>query len=135
MAILVLGCNETFKSAYKTLDQAKADGAIQRGWVPDNLPAESYDIREIHNLDTNWVRGSFSLTSDEFKQFKASLQRDLRIKSQYVDLEPNGADKFKLDRKESTRTLSMRGYEIYTYKYFGYAIHWGQGHGFYWNSK
>lgn len=39
--------------SYPSLAEARADGAIERGWLPAFLPASSRDIAEIHNLDTN----------------------------------------------------------------------------------
>jgi hypothetical protein len=47
------GCSEEFESRYSTKADAVRDGAIVRGWIPDILPADAVDIREVHNIDTN----------------------------------------------------------------------------------
>ena len=46
------------ESHYPTFAAAVADGAVARGWVPDMLPADATDIREMHDLDTEevWIR-------------------------------------------------------------------------------
>ena len=50
-----VGClpGETPEQAYTGYDEAKADGAIGRGWIPEGLPETAVDIREKHNLDNN----------------------------------------------------------------------------------
>jgi hypothetical protein len=40
-------------AAYDTFADAVADGASQRGWLPDFVPVSATDLRESHNLDTN----------------------------------------------------------------------------------
>ena len=48
---------------YASFAEAKADGAITRGWIPSFVPESAHDIRESHNLDTNeqWIRFDFAL--------------------------------------------------------------------------
>jgi len=46
-------------NSYKNLLTAKADNAIEKGWVPAIIPESAYDIGETHNLDTNVFYGSF----------------------------------------------------------------------------
>lgn len=53
MLIPLVACGEVQESAYATLAEAKADGAMQRGWIPEWVPDSAVDIREIHDLDIN----------------------------------------------------------------------------------
>lgn len=46
-------------NSYKDLLTAKADNAIERGWVPAIIPKSAYNIEETHNQDTNVFYGSF----------------------------------------------------------------------------
>lgn len=46
---------------YENLDQAKADGAIARGWVPEWMPRDAINIHEYHDLDTSSQAMSFEL--------------------------------------------------------------------------
>ena len=50
---------DTFESNYNDLSAATKDGAVQRGWVPDFLPASAFQIHERHNISTNEVWMSF----------------------------------------------------------------------------
>jgi hypothetical protein len=51
--LLSVACNETQHRVYPTRQEAVADGAIDRGWVPKWLPPSATDIREVHNIDSN----------------------------------------------------------------------------------
>ena len=64
LVVLVLACTscERFDTAYPRVRDAQADGAIDRGWVPSQLPASASDVREWHDLDTN--RGFGRVTID-----------------------------------------------------------------------
>lgn len=46
-------------NSYKDLLTAKADSAIERGWIPAIVPESAYNIEETHNLDSNVFYGSF----------------------------------------------------------------------------
>ncbi len=64
LVVLVLACAscERVDTAYPSTRDAQADGAIDRGWVPSQLPPSARDIREWHDLDTN--RGFGRVTID-----------------------------------------------------------------------
>ncbi len=53
VAALSGGCSDEYESRYASKAEAVRDGAIARGWIPDILPADALDIREVHNIDTN----------------------------------------------------------------------------------
>ena len=66
---------ETQLSHYANLPAARQSGIIERGWVPEFLPAGSKDITEIHNLDTNTGTGTFRFASAELDAFKAQARQ------------------------------------------------------------
>lgn len=49
---------ETPESYYPTLEDAKKNGAVKRGWIPPVLPLSAREIHEKHDLDTNrtWIK-------------------------------------------------------------------------------
>ena len=55
--LLITGCfglfDTTFSKSYQNYEEAVADGAMERGWIPDSLPASAVNIWEKHDLDTN----------------------------------------------------------------------------------
>jgi hypothetical protein len=44
---------ETPVEEYSSLAEARAAGAIDRGWIPDFLPANATHLREVHRIDSN----------------------------------------------------------------------------------
>jgi hypothetical protein len=73
--------NDSFESFYPSLAEAKKDGAIARGWIPDEfMPPSSRAIHEIHDLSpsTEWCAFQFLPTDSEH------LLRNLKS----VDLRP-----------------------------------------------
>jgi hypothetical protein len=67
-SILVVGCGSRQESFYATLSDADKDGAITRGWIPDDmLPSDSHAIHEVHELSpsTEWCAFEFSPTNSE----------------------------------------------------------------------
>ena len=52
-SVLTACAAEMVEASYENLGAAIADGAVDRGWVPDWLPPSAHDIREKHDLDTN----------------------------------------------------------------------------------
>jgi hypothetical protein len=59
IALAIVGCSDTVRTEFKTLDQAKQANAFSRGWLPPLLPDGTVDIVEINDLDVNFGHGSF----------------------------------------------------------------------------
>lgn len=52
-AITLSGCGEIKDERYADYEAARLAGAVERGWIPDFVPQSAYDIRDIHDLDSN----------------------------------------------------------------------------------
>jgi len=62
---------------YPSLTEVKEDTAIQKGWIPSNIPDSAYNIAETHDIDTNELFGSFNYKeSDEAKFMKTLITKD-----------------------------------------------------------
>jgi hypothetical protein len=48
------------KSEFSNYDEARASGLMDKGWIPTFIPKSSNNIKEQHDLDTNWVKMSFN---------------------------------------------------------------------------
>ena len=60
MAVIVASCGERPEAFYADAAAARAARAIDRGWIPDWLPATARAIHEVHNIDTNQSLLAFS---------------------------------------------------------------------------
>jgi hypothetical protein len=58
-ACALAACGESIITVYPTHSDAVADGAIVRGWVPEFVPPDATDIREVHSVDDPFVALSF----------------------------------------------------------------------------
>jgi hypothetical protein len=75
LTMVFAGCGDKLpESSYDSIASAKNAGAIDRGWIPDYLPASSYDIHEIHRLSspTGWC--SFKFAPIGVERFRNTLQ-------------------------------------------------------------
>lgn len=53
-SLLLAACtNDVVETSYVSRAEAESSGAIARGWVPDWIPVNAEDIREVHDIDTN----------------------------------------------------------------------------------
>jgi hypothetical protein len=73
--VILAGCDETMRANYATASEARSDGAVQRGWIPDVLPDSATGIAEAHDLDTNSGEGSFQFGAIDSEAFRAKLQQ------------------------------------------------------------
>ena len=65
---LVAGCGDRRESFYPSLADADKDGAITRGWIPDDLlPRGSHAIREVHELSPSKEWCSFEFPPAEWQ--------------------------------------------------------------------
>ncbi len=58
---VLAGCSETSESFYAGAASARASGAVAAGWVPEWIPPDAGEIREVHNIDTNESAMAFAL--------------------------------------------------------------------------
>ena len=74
-SFLFISCNENVESHFSNYEELKAGRYLSNGWIPELLPDNSYEIREIHNLDNNHVFGTFQYRSDSFEILIDTLEQ------------------------------------------------------------
>lgn len=63
---LVSSCSDNVQSNYADKAKAISEGRlVEKGWMPNQIPETSYDIRESHNLDLNTGQGKFFFKPEE----------------------------------------------------------------------
>ncbi len=101
------------RASYPTAAAARADGAVQRGWLFDELPDSATDICESHSLDTNTGEGTFSFGASDADSFRAKLQP---------------ASPADLQRWHDPKKLQRNGYSFYVVPNFILAVNWQTRH-------
>ncbi len=62
------------ESFYPSLVEAKKDGAIDRGWIPDFLPESSRDIHELHDMSPSTTWCAFEFLPSESQSLRKNLK-------------------------------------------------------------
>ena len=73
--VALVGCSDVVTTRFATLEEARAQGALDRGWLPPCLPHSARAIVERNDLDVNTGIGSFAY---ELSDRGAYMQRLLR---------------------------------------------------------
>ena len=133
--IVLAGCTDlrVTLAVFNTAAEARAAGAVDRGWVPDGLPASASELRLGYLPDgRHW--GVFVFRPGDESAIRA-LARD-EITTGPLTCDPPGRLEFwprvlhtpiDVDRVRSTGFRLYRGADGRTY-----AMNWGQGRGYYW---
>jgi len=121
---LLLGCNEADVKVYGSSDEARADGAIARGWIPQSLPKSSKAIREKHDLDTNESWGRFEFAAPDAATFAATLTRITTSGTCLRDP--------RVEWWPASTLSSLEKYQANDDKRVFFAIDWKNNVGFFW---
>ncbi|MFC3814937.1 hypothetical protein [Lysobacter sp. GCM10012299] len=54
---------ETLDTHFSTAKEAIDAGMVEKGWIPNWIPQDATDLREVHNLDSNVSELSFAMPS------------------------------------------------------------------------
>jgi hypothetical protein len=132
------GCSDRRESAFANVKEARASGAVARGWVPNDLPESASDLRELHDLDTNEVWGTFRLPSSEqapaitLAPVETSKISGHSVRSPRASWWPA-----RLSGNLDGRVLEKDGFEVYATPApfeFWIAVDRNRGRGFFWAS-
>ena len=120
--------------AYATLDEARAAGALDRGWVPPGLPPGSYELREAHSLDSNRRWGLFNFPPAEGSALRALTGTESSV--QGVDCAPpRRIEWWPVLLRESLQDERVRSAGLSTYAEAAggliFFVNWAQGRAYY----
>ncbi len=134
LMVLMLACSDlrVTMSVYQNVDEARAAGAIDGGWVPARLPATTSDLREGHLPDgRHW--GAFSFPATDAAPVRALLGDEITAGT--LECRPPGRLEFwprVLHSPVDVGRVRSTGFRVYSGGDRTYAINWGQGRAFYW---
>ena len=134
------GCNETLDAHYDSLEAAKRQGAIERGWIPRFAPPSASSIRERHDLDTNEVWGAFDFSSGDAELLRKQLQ-SLRVEDLAGrEARAAGTDWWPPELTGSLNAASLRnaGLDVFRESESGdfyAAVDWKRGRLYFWSRR
>jgi hypothetical protein len=133
------GCSDRRESSFASVKEARSSGAVARGWVPNDLPESATDLRELHDLDTNEVWGTFRLPVSErapsvaLTRVEASKLNGHAVRSPRASWWPET-----LTGNLDSGVLQKNGLELYSApppSEFWIAIDRNGGRGFFWSGS
>ncbi len=149
-----LACNwiETRERSYPSYDDAVSAGEMVRGWLPEWVPASSFDLRLRNDTDTNELWIEFSFVESDLKEASQTMRpldsgdpkrlrvrrageiswwpEDLRGVFEWREL-TGQYQFFQVDRKQG-----MGEQEGSRSRESGYlAVSWGTGEAYYWETS
>jgi hypothetical protein len=120
--------------AYATLAEAKAAGAIDRGWVPEGLPQGTTDLRDAHvPSGAHW--GLFSFPPAQASALHTLVGPEITANPPPCD-PPSRIEWWPrmLRTPINLDTAHTTGLRLYTSRDQRriFAVNWEQGRGYYW---
>ena len=124
IAVFVLSsCDETARSHYATMEEARAQGAVDHGWIPSNLPSSAREIQEAHDLDTNVLWGAFCFDPSEANLFLSGL----------TPIERNAISYMRILDHSCENITAQNGFQFFASNKVVFAINGREGRGYFWN--
>ena len=128
---------EVVTTSYATMAEARQAGAVERGWVPDILPAGAHDIREAHDQTVKSRRwGLFSFRTEDTAGLRdrlggemdfAGIGCDAPARIEWWPILLRGT----LD-PERVGLTGLKGYRA-TDQRLVFAVNWNQRRAYYWS--
>ena len=129
---------EVVTASYATLAEARASGALERGWLPRGTPAGAHDIREAHDLDSNRRWGLFEFPPGDAASLRAALGDEVPLhgltcnaprRIEWWPVLLRGA----LDHQQ----IAATGIQAYPAREADliFAVNWSQGRAYYWTRE
>jgi hypothetical protein len=141
VARLAASFSDRYESFYPSLAEAEKDGAITRGWIPDDLlPSGSRAIHELHDLSPSREWCAFEFATDDSQRLRKNLKSidvlplSPRIRNPNVSWWPgvltgnldiarirsDGFDLYEVERPENSVMTDV----------LLFAVDWSKGRGF-----
>jgi hypothetical protein len=74
LSLGLASCGADYReSFYRTLQDARRDGAMDRGWIPGYLPISSHDIHEYHRIEHARTWCAFTFGPGDFAEFRSHV--------------------------------------------------------------
>jgi hypothetical protein len=135
--------SDRYESFYPSLAEAAKDGAITRGWIPEEfLPRSSRSIHEVHDLSPSRAWGAFEFVPSDSQNLLANLK--------HVDVPPPSVQAVPspgvswwppiLASNLDIDKIHKSGFDLYfverpatsvTTSHWLFAIDWSKGRGFF----
>ena len=138
--LLSSGCGDyVITNSFATMEEARAAGAVERGWLPGLVPPGAHDIREAHDREESRRRwGLFSFAPQDVETLRSRLGEEISFAGLGADAPPRIEwwpvalrGTFDADRVASTglQAYKVAGDDLVA------AVNWKQRRAYYWSPR
>ena len=134
------------ESFYATLADAKKQGAIDRGWIPDFLPESSRVIHEVHDVSPSTTWCAFEFLPRDSQGLRSNL-KSVEALTPPVKRVPNPGEAWwpvALEGNLDIENIHRAGLEVYivvgpdtpsSTEVLLFAVDWANGRGFFYRTR
>ena len=128
----IAACSDFKESHYSRMAEARRAGAIDRGWLPDLLPDNTTNVREVHDIDTSQTWCAFDLAEPEATKLQAgmSLLGRTDVLARTIRAPGVGWWPKVLEGRLDPNSLEQASMRLYSSGRLLFAFHVGTGRGF-----
>ena len=145
VGLFVLWPSNRFETFYPSLADARKEGAVDRGWIPDFLPESSHNIHELHELSPSRGWCAFEFRTNDSQQLRKNLKSVAALPDSVKRVRNPGKTwwpvvlRGNLDDKK----IQKSGFELYVLvepatalstQVWLFAIDWENGRGFFYST-
>ena len=135
--------SDRYESFYPSLAEAAKDGAITRGWIPDEfLPRSSHSIHEVHDLSPSTEWCAFEFDPTDSRNILTNLQPVEALPLSLRRVPRPGVSWWPsvLEGSLDIEKIHKAGFDLYFVErpatsvsnaVWFFAIDWPKGHGFF----
>jgi YD repeat-containing protein len=139
-------CGHDQESFYPSLGDAKKDGAVDRGWIPDYLPSSSRAIHEVGDLSPATAWCTFEFLPADSEGLRKNL-KSIAVLPPAVSRIPNPRKSWwpsVLEGNLDLEKIHKAGFQLYMVEEpetpssaaaFLFAIDWAQGRGLFYRTR
>jgi hypothetical protein len=136
-AVVAVGCDETREDFYPGM--AAAAQMVDRGWIPDCLPAQTNDIRVRTNIDTSNSYGAFAFPAAAAEAVRTALAPASEVPSLPAGRPgPPSWWPAALSEELTGTSLGAHGYALFqcsSRRPFAIAVNWADRQGYFWSTR
>jgi hypothetical protein len=145
--VLVACRSDRRESFYPSLADAKKEGAIDRGWIPDFLPESSRAIHEVHDISPSTTWCAFEFLASDSRGLRNRLRSVDALPPPSVRSVPNPGESWwpaLLEGDLDPVKIRRAGFELYmvvapdtpsSTEVLLFAIDWANGRGFFYRTR
>jgi hypothetical protein len=139
VSLLACADSSVHTATYASMAEARQAGAVDKGWVPGDLPGAAYELRAAYDLDdANRRWGLFNFRAADHDALRAKLAPgDVSIAGVVMDIPPR-IEWWPVQlrgRLDEERILAT-GLQAHRSRdgALTFLVNWKQGRGYYWRS-